>query len=338
MTLKGGKKKAVSLNAFKLFRKLFFFGLLFILLLNTYLVWSLQKVVSRVDKYNQGVVDEIGLMNGDLRLFAQDLNEIRRFLLLPERDYGSLGQSEDQKVGAVDESKKDNVAIFAMLDALSEEKKYGELNQKAAIILKDLTTNEEFNQILAESSLQIGEVNDLNIKFNDISNSVFKGQPLFNLGFNPAIDQFVIQSILGDFKIKDYRQDKEFSTLISTYFKDNVSKVIDQKNEEQKKAELEIKKAEESIIQEVEDRRLNFESIIKDPAFLDTLKESGWKLSEKSKEESNKYYYDILDSETNQLAFSIGVELSSGMIKITRDGKESNVRSFLEVQNPKKKL
>ncbi len=329
-------KKAPKKKQRHYLRTFFFLILVAVLSLNTYLIWSMQTVVNRVDKYNQGVIDEIGASKGDIKLFANDLNEIRRFLLLPEVDYSVLEQKkEDGK--KTDESNKDTVAVFAMLNAVAKEKNHAQRNQTAEQILKELSTNPDFQQKLSEISLQLGETNNLNLKFNDTSNSEFNGQPLFNLAFSADDNQFIIQSVLEDHQIKDYQND-QFSSSIINFFKENTEKAIAKKRQDQQTAAQESKESAENAKQEIEKRKANIQSLMKDPAFLDTIKNEGWKLEETPHEESNKFYYNILDTKSNAVVFAIGVELSSGMIKVIKDGQEIDVRSFLEDQDAKKKL
>lgn len=318
-------------------RKFSFFVLIAILLLNTYLIWSMQSTVNRVDKYNQGVVDEIGNITGDFKLFANDLNEIRSFLLLPEVNYSILGEQQNKQPTETTTANKDTVAIFAMLNQFSKEKKHTARNQAAQESLQKLLANTEFLNNLTESSLQLGERNNLQLQFLDTSNSEFNGETIFTLDFDIEADQFTIQSSLSEHKVKNYKTD-QFSTTVLNYLKSNTQKAINKKLQEQKNEAQKLKQLETESKKEVENRKKEFNSLMKDPAFLDTIKNEGWKLAKAPKEESNKLYYDVIDTESSKVVFSIGIELSSGMIKVIKDSQEINVQNFLENSNPKKKL
>jgi hypothetical protein len=86
----------------------------------------------------------------------------------------------------------------------------------------------------------------------------------------------------------------------------------------------------------VQKKRQEFEAVIKEEAFSDLLKAVGLKIVPTPAEEQNKVLYYIVDKEDN-LEFIFAVELTSGAIKIIKDGEETDLFSALQ-SNSKKKL
>ena len=312
-----------------------------VLLGNSWMIWQMRSVVDRVDKYNQGVVDEIGGMTGDVKDFAGDLNEIRRFLLLPEKSYAVIGQSDSGDATLSPEAET-NMALFAALDSISKEKKNAEKEAAALVTFNDLIKDPVFLNSVSATKLAVGEKGQLQVKFNDAldknldgSANVLLGQPLFNLVFDAGKNVFKLQSALGEQELV-VGENSSLEAEIIQYMLKNTGAVRDKKMESAKQAEADKQKASTQAVQDLQNRKNVLDNLINDKAFQDTLLADGWQLVVPAREEANKYIYDLKDAQ-GKVGFSLAVELSSGMIKVMRNGQEDDVKSFLNTEGSKKK-
>jgi hypothetical protein len=319
-------------------------GIVMILLIvagNSWLIWKTSAVVERVDKYNQGVVDELGSIQGDVTGFAQDLNEIRRFLLLPERNYSVDGEVTETK--AEDEVNNQNsLALFAMLDGLVKEDQAAKNKLLAEPVFTGLFANQDFLTKLGATKLGFGERGDLQIKFIDLAETddlnqpnTFRGQPLYNLVFDPNENLFKVQSALGEQKFAQYTL-VGFPTELIDYMSKNKQAVRQKKLLDQQEAAKALTAADEEVKKLLESQKLELQNMVKDPAFVETLATLGLKVKEQSREENNKYIFDIVDGQ-GLVKFSLALEITSGMIKVIKDNQEIDLKTFLEQEGSKKK-
>lgn len=313
-----------------------------ILVVNTWMIWQMRSVVERVDKYNQGVVDEIGGMTGDVKSFADDLNEIRRFLLLPEKNYSVIGKADQSAEDDVTPEDENNLAIYAMLESISKEKQAAENNRQAVAAMTALANNQDFLKGIQTANLQVGEKSDLQMKFVDTliknadgTDNILRGQPLFSLVFDGEDNVFKLQSALGEQGFQNYK-DAGFASGILDYLSKNAQPARAKKLENLKQEELDKQKSADAQKQELQDKKNLLDNIVKDKAFLDTLAKDGWQTALPAREEANKYIYDVKDAQ-GKVVFSLAVELSSGMIKVLTNGQELDVKSFLNTDGSKKK-
>lgn len=314
-----------------------------ILIGNSLMLWQMRSVVDRVDKYNQGVVDEIGGVRGDVKVFADDLNEIRRFLLLPEKEYSVEGEQTLGKNDALSPEMENNMALFAMLDSISKEKKIGENLGVAQKTFDDLMKDQVFLNTLSSAKLAVGERGQLQVKFNNAAsknldgspNPLF-GQPFFNLVFDGERNLFKLQSVLGD-KELTVGENSSLEAEIIEYMLKNSGAVQEKKLDLARQEELDKQKLVDVAAQELQNKKMTLDSLIQDKAFQETLAADGWQIAQPAREEANKYIWDVKDARGN-LVFSLAMELSSGMIKVVKDGQEIDIKSFLDVDGSKKKL
>ncbi len=171
---------------------------LILLLADTTVIFSISNIVNRVDKYNRGVVDEIGNVTGNIHKFANDLNEIRGFLLLPKHDYFVNKQNGDQLTGEKKASSASQ-GIYAFLEQYQKNQNFQQNRNKANKWLTELQNNStnEFNSILIQAGLQWGKkINTdklINVKFTNNT-----GINLFGLILDFQSGHMKVQSILGE--------------------------------------------------------------------------------------------------------------------------------------------
>ncbi len=330
-----------------IWKKLLGLVVVLVLLGDTFLIWQMSSVVMRVDKYNQGVVDEVGGVVGDVNSFGNDLNEIRRFLLLPEKSYGSEDSKGDQENGSdLKENSENELGAYAFLNSLVVEKQQAEVKAKAAVAFDQLLKGEDLKNLMA-SGLAIAEQGDLQIKFKDNQANLADGakndfydQPLYNLVFVAEKNTFRVQSALGEQDFSNYSE-ANWSAALSTYLKDNIVKVREKKKADMAKQAADQNKANDEVKALQEARKKELDDLVKDKAFNETLATIGLKIDEKAQDDANKYAYKVLDI-SGKLSFTLMLEKSSGMIKVLReDGEgahqEIDIRSFLKTDEGSKK-
>lgn len=339
-TSKEGEKKKVDMS--RGMGKFTLFLILAVLFWNTIQIWMMSSVVARVDKYNEGAVIEAGKMMGDVKLFAEDLNQIRRFLLLPERDYAVTEGEEGSKSENSEEVGTDSTqGLYAFLNQLELQQRVDENRVAALPVFDGIVSNVEFWTVLTESGLRMGERIDMQLKVLDNrgqnadgSQNILNGEPLFNFVFVPEVNVFRVQSALGDKDFEKYTEEA-FVTDLQEYLLTNADAARQKKIEQKEQEKLEQQKAEEAVKQAELDKFKELDDLVADEAFVDTLKNMGLSVKEGIREEVNKRVYDIVD-EAGKLQFSVALELSSGMIKIIRDNQEFDIESFL-IDGSKKK-
>lgn len=323
-------------------KKLFVGSVVLLIVWNTWTISQMGAIADRVDKYNQGVVDEVGKVTGNVKQFAEDLNDIRRFLLLPEKNYFNDEQNPPDTTSGEQTNSKNAQAAFAFLNSLEEEEKAAKNSALAQTAYDELLKNPDFQAKVTGAQLAFGEKGPMMMKFNDAQQNfggtqqnVFFQQPLYNLVFDAQENAFKIQSALGEQSFKDYTA-ADFSNRLVDYFTQNTAAVREkkaaQKSEEANIAEKLKLDADAQLV----NKKKELDGIVKDPAFTETLQAMGLKVSDEAREESNKYIFDVVDS-AGKVHFSLAVELSSGMMKVIRDNKETDLQTFLETSDGSKK-
>ncbi len=202
-----------------LWKKIFFGFCGVLLALNTWQLATFGGIVNSVDKYNRGVVDELGKIRGDVITFAGDLNEIRQFLLLPTKQYsfseneGDLNTQEEQK------SSDTEVAIYTFLSSLNKDKQEAKNRADAEKFALELTTDQTFTKSLSAEGLKFeASTNDdasIMTKVLDTDN-----EPLYNLILEKNTNLLRAQSILGTKDFAAYPKSDVKPELLG-YLKDN---------------------------------------------------------------------------------------------------------------------
>lgn len=313
--------------------KLLQFGGVFLLILtalNSWQILSVKSVVDRVDNYNKGVVDELGGVVGDTKDFAHDLNEIRRFLLLPEKDYSVEKNSEQNSPD--DQTDPNSLALYAFLNDLNKSEQSEQNRQAVANLLKDWQASDEVKTQLAEYKLETSLLDNWQVKLLDLNN---QKQPLLAIVFSPTENLFKLQSVLGEEKIPDL-EISAFTTKLNEYLKNNVE-VIRQKKIEKIKAD---QLAAEQAVKNEEARKIklkdDFEKLLKEKAFSETIGAMGLTVDMQARQEKGNWIYDVKDKD-NKVKFSFLVNTSIGQIKVLKDNQEVDLKNFLNQDDGSKK-
>ncbi|MCA9374311.1 hypothetical protein KC725_04075 [Candidatus Peregrinibacteria bacterium] len=202
------------------FTKLGVIFLAILIVANTIQIANMGSIVERVDRYNQGVVDELGGFRQDVIAFGNDMNEMRSYLLLPTKNYSFMEENEEVEEEDKQETSKTQQALYQFLGQYAEEAQAAENYEKAKQQLTTLHQNPELTAALTESELVAGPVEQTE------ASSSFKisaaGNPLFSVLADPSSTDLKVQSILGTETLN------ETNTLndLSQYVTSNKDKVI----------------------------------------------------------------------------------------------------------------
>ncbi len=138
----------MKLNSKKIVKNIFSFKVLatIAILILSYQVYSMHKVISPVQNKSEGIIDEINAYRQNNSAFASDLNEIRQYLLLPTKDYAN-----DEFKQPTDEDLK--AAILSFMGSVGHDadkiEKLANLKSKVQSTVDDA----EFKTVLAENGL-----------------------------------------------------------------------------------------------------------------------------------------------------------------------------------------
>lgn len=202
-----------------------FLGLL--LAVNTIQLVRFGDIVERVDRYNQGVIDELGGFRGDVASFGSDLNEIREFLLLPTKDYSFLPKEQQTEETGEPKASRTETALFTFMEQITDEQNAGVNKEKAMAFAIALHDDSAFVENLTSDGLAIGKVetNDLasSFKVNDA-----QGNGIFAINVDLKKVTVSVQSSLGKYQIKDQTQEGVKKELL-TYFETSKDQAIKMK-------------------------------------------------------------------------------------------------------------
>lgn len=314
--------------------KLLKFGgglIVLITLLNTWQIFSIKSVVDSVDNYNKGVVDELGGIVGDTKQFAQDLNEIRRFLLLPEKNY-STSQSDDTQEND-QQTDPNSLALYAFLEDLNKSEK-AELNKAGvSTLLKDWQSSSEIRAKLSEYKLEVEAFDNWQVKLLDLEN---QKQPLVAIVFSPLENVFKLQSVLGEDKVSDL-QLAGFSSSVDTYLKNNTASIRQKKADKLKEDQSAKTNAAAMEEQRKKDLRDNFERLISEAAFVDTISTLGLSVDKNNVNlEKGNWVYNVKTVD-GKIRFAFLLDSLTGQIKVLKDNQEIDLKNFLNLNEGSKK-
>lgn len=214
-------KKDVLLGAFK---KLGLFLMVALVIVNTFQLAHFGGLVESVDSYNKGVVQEIGGIRSDVVSFANDLNEIRSFLLLPTKQYSILkGGNDTEDSGNTEENNSQTAtAVYSFLGKLEDQEMATQNAQKALDLVKNIAASESLKKELTANSLTIGaiEENEKIDSFKILNANI----PLFAVLVDKQTANVSVQSVLGPQPLLASNAE-DFSTKIIEYVKINKNKV-----------------------------------------------------------------------------------------------------------------
>ncbi|HMR01553.1 MAG TPA: hypothetical protein PKA32_04135, partial [Candidatus Gracilibacteria bacterium] len=202
------------------FTKLGVIFLAILIVANTIQIANMGSIVERVDRYNQGVIDELGGFRQDVIAFGNDMNEMRSYLLLPTKNYSFMEQNEEVEEEDKQETSKTQQALYQFLGQYAEEAQAAENYEKAKQQLTTLHQNPELTAALTESEMVAGPVEQTEVS------SSFKisaaGNPLFSILADPSSTELKVQSILGTETLNETNTLKDLIQYVTS----NKDKVI----------------------------------------------------------------------------------------------------------------
>ena len=386
------------------YKKIGTYILVAIILLDTFQIMQFGSVINKVDKYNQGVVDELGKIRSNIIEFGNDLNETRQFLLLPTKNYSFNNDQDTEETKET--TTKEAQAIYTFLLQETNKDEQQKIQQQLEKRIEKLINNKTFNENLETQGLKIQpQENKLAFKILE------KDTPLFQVVGDVKNNQLNIQSAIGEEKIsteensdapniisyitnnkdrvkkqkttiereknkikelksndeiKKLLQEKQI-TLDDTPTDTKTSYIYNLKNKEQqpissitiikKTATIKVGDKELTDIENltnsvldliktldgrtemeklIAEKRKTLETIFKETAFQESLKQDGLTINLTPREEFNKLIYDVKDKE-GKVRFSFAIELSSGMYKILKGDEELDLYKVLD-ETTKNKL
>lgn len=164
---------------------------------------SLSYKVSNFSDKNSSMIKEIGMIREANMSFGNDMNEMRKRLLLPEKNYFNV--EEEISNGETDtNTDKLQLQMFKYVDFLGQNSKKSEIVSMSVDILSKLSTSENIKKFLEENSMTQSEfVNNDNIS----QISYFSGETeILKFYLDKTEAEFVYKSPLE-------RTEKSFSGL-----------------------------------------------------------------------------------------------------------------------------
>lgn len=132
----------------QLLKKVFSFKVLatVIMIILSYQVYSMYKVIAPVKDKSEGLIDELNSFRNNTMTFASDLNEIREYLLLPTKDYstGTLTEPNDDDLKA---------AILTFIGSVGSEADKIDKVQELQDKMRTLVDGAEFQNLMREEGL-----------------------------------------------------------------------------------------------------------------------------------------------------------------------------------------
>jgi len=208
-----------------------------LLIINSVQIFNLSSIVGKVDKYNQGVVDELGGIRGDVMSFGNDLNEIRSFLLLPTKNYSFDKNVETQESSEEKQTSPTELAIYSYLGQIQQNELIEKNGQQAEKFIENLKTDPNFQTALTQNELKLGK-SENNSDMSIIKVTDLTDQPLFSINIDKAKNKLSLLSILENKQIQSYPENSASGDIL-IYLATNKEKV--------KQLKLELKTQEENL-------------------------------------------------------------------------------------------
>lgn len=172
-----------------------------LILYNTYQLLIFQRSIENVDKFTGGAKDELGSVRQNMIDFAADLNEIRSFLLLPEKKYAFTTEKGEDKKTDEQENTKTSVAIYSYLTKTIEDQNAEGNIKLAEEKINTLSKDSVLLKMLQEQSFKLGQIESTDDLFSfKIFNE--KETPLFAFIVGKKNNIAQIQSAVGLYKIQ----------------------------------------------------------------------------------------------------------------------------------------
>ncbi len=149
-----------------IFRKenLFAVVVVFLLVLVLLQVGGLNRSISNLEQSSRAHTTEIGNINESIIALGSDLNETRKFLLMPTREYFVV--DADAGVDSQDADKNTNdlqLAMFEYVGYVANATKKEAVIEKYKSFIDSISKDEEFLNFLADNKLSVNEVNDSDV-------------------------------------------------------------------------------------------------------------------------------------------------------------------------------
>lgn len=250
--------------------------LVILIIANTIQLARFGEIVERVDRYNQGVVDELGGFREDIIAFGTDMNEMRNFLLLPTRDYSFMDTDTEIETEEKAEGSSTEKAVYQFMGSFVEEQQAEKNYEAAQQRIVELQSNSTLKEELAAQELTIGPVEQ-----NEASSSfkILAGRAaLFAVIADKKENSFRVQSALGT---KELGDNNTISELVS-YIAANEEKVVATK-------------------EMIEARQAGITGLTNQEAVQDILTEKNITFEGAPEEDEEGYHYYFLNSEGTQL-------------------------------------
>lgn len=125
-------------------------------------LFTISALSNKVDSLNHsmgGVIDEVGTklsVADQLEVFAQDLNEIRSYLYLPNKTYSFANDDQESLSEGDSKDTRINAGLFALVEDIHVTKATEDDLAAHALILEDIRTEEVTRETLSEYGLAFG--------------------------------------------------------------------------------------------------------------------------------------------------------------------------------------
>jgi len=138
-------------------------------------VSSVTGGISSLSSRGSSLVDEVGKLNEMTNLLAQDLTEVRGFLLMPTHQYASIGNENGAGDSADSNSDELQVALFRYVNFLGEQEGLKQRLSSNLNSLKGVWADSELIVFLNEKGLSLSKLGESNAKYDLYVNDIASG-------------------------------------------------------------------------------------------------------------------------------------------------------------------
>ncbi len=201
---------------------------------------QIQRSIANIEQSMGGVIDETGKklkIVDQIEAFGGDLNEIRRFLYLPTKDYSFASMNEvaeDDSDTETGSGSQIAPLLFQYIDKVGAEKK----KKESLVALK-----QQFENVFQDEKLR-ADAGEQGVSFGPLKdeNGLYLIESL--LGKN-SLSRFEVNQNSGQYAINDFRGKQEFATIAD--FQTGLSSYVSQLT-----GILELKNKSDAIEKEIE--------------------------------------------------------------------------------------
>jgi hypothetical protein len=181
--------------------------------------------VSNLSLKGSSLVDEVGRLNEMTSLFADDLTEVRSYLLLPTRQYSSLQDFDEGGAGTGDmNSDALQVALFKYVGHLASEKNLENRLSGGKEAFGALRSDQEFLAYLGAQALTLSKVSDGDEQY---AFSVFdaNGRTVLYL-YLDKLTGGIYQKSVNILEEVKFETAYDFVKGVRNYLKENLSEIL----------------------------------------------------------------------------------------------------------------